>query len=99
MILNAEVNRDLVLNLLLINLEKELLKVAHHDFDALKNEYESVLYKKGIPAMFEDSRNLKFVGIIKSVSESGQLIVEIENHELKSFSFAPEPCRRWNACE
>ena len=86
LILNADVNRDLVLELLLINLKKELSKVEQGDFDALKNEYESLLYKKEIPAMFEDNRNLKFVGIIKSVSESGQLMVEMENHELKLFS-------------
>ncbi|MDO9261294.1 MAG: biotin--[acetyl-CoA-carboxylase] ligase, partial [Flavobacteriaceae bacterium] len=86
MLLKAEVDRDLVLELLLFNLEKELSKVVQGDFDTMKNEYESLLYKKGIPAMFEDSRNLKFVGMIKNVSESGQLIVEIEDQVLKSFN-------------
>ncbi|MDP2088916.1 MAG: biotin--[acetyl-CoA-carboxylase] ligase [Flavobacteriaceae bacterium] len=86
LLLKAEVNRDLVLNLLLINLENELSRVIQYDFEALKNEYESLLYKKGIPTMFEDHRNSKFAGIIKSVSESGKLTVEIENNGLKSFS-------------
>ena len=49
-------------------------------------EYESLLYKKGIPTMFEDNRNLKFLGLINGVSESGQLLVELENEQINSFN-------------
>lgn len=84
--LNTEVDRDLLLDILLKNLEIEFSKINKHDFDALKMEYESLLYKKGIPTMFEDNRNLKFLGLIKGVSESGQLLVELENEQINSFN-------------
>ncbi len=86
LILKAEINKDMLLDILLINLEKELSKLENRDFGAMKNEYESLLYKKGIPTMFEDSRNFKFVGLIKNVSDAGQLIIELENNQLKSFN-------------
>lgn len=84
--LNTEFDRELLLNKLLINLEIEFSKVNKHNFDALKNEYESLLYKKGIPTMFEDNRNLKFLGLIKGVSKTGQLLVELENNQTKLFN-------------
>ncbi|MDP3352535.1 MAG: biotin--[acetyl-CoA-carboxylase] ligase [Flavobacteriaceae bacterium] len=84
--LNAEVDRDLLLKILLKNLEIELLKVTNKDFINLKEEYLNHLYKKGIPTMFEDSRNIKFLGLIKDVSDSGELIIELENEQMKSFN-------------
>lgn len=87
LILNTDVDRDLLLRKLLINIETELLKVTNKDFINLKVEYLNYLYKKGIPTMFEDSRNIKFLAIIKDVSESGQLLVELENKQIKLFNF------------
>lgn len=84
--LNTLVDRDLLLNNLLINLEKEFLKVANHEFSILKEEYESLLYKKEIPTMFEDNRNCKFLGIIKGVSDLGQLQVYTEDEKLRTFN-------------
>lgn len=85
LVLNKEINIDIVLNLLLNNLKSELNRVLTQDFEVIQSEYLDLLYKKGIPAMFEDNRNVKFVGIIKGVSNSGQLLVETENNEIKSF--------------
>lgn len=85
-ILLKEVNKDLVLENLMAHLKMELIKVENREFEKLKVFYESKLYKKEIPTMFEDSRNQLFLGKIKGVSETGKLIVELENDQYKSFN-------------
>lgn len=62
-------------------------------FNALKNgrrralwkEYHGLLYKKGVPMMFEDSLDNRFMGIIQGVNEQGSLVVRLENGNLREF--------------
>lgn len=84
--LNTDVDRDLLLEQLLKNIEIELLKVTNNNLTNLKEEYLKFLYKKGIPTMFEDSRNYKFLGLIKDVSDLGELMVELENGQIQLFN-------------
>ncbi|MCM2301439.1 MAG: biotin--[acetyl-CoA-carboxylase] ligase [Flavobacteriaceae bacterium] len=84
--LNTDVDRDVLLEKLLKNIEIELLKVTNNNFINLKEEYLKFLYKKGIPTMFEDSRNRKFLGLINDVSDLGELIVELENGQIQLYN-------------
>ncbi|MFY9242814.1 MAG: biotin--[acetyl-CoA-carboxylase] ligase [Polaribacter sp.] len=51
----------------------------------LKNAYLEKLYKKNIPAMFKDKENNIFIGIIKGISESGNLLVQTEDDCINEF--------------
>jgi BirA family transcriptional regulator, biotin operon repressor / biotin---[acetyl-CoA-carboxylase] ligase len=60
--------------------------MALNDFKLLWEKYESILFKKEVPVVFEDNNTIKFMGIIKGVSSDGKLNVLLENDEIKSFS-------------
>lgn len=47
--------------------------------------YHQNLFKKNIPMAFEDASNIKFMGIIKKVSVTGLLEIELEDDSLKLF--------------
>ena len=48
------------------------------------NEYLNFLFLKDKPAAFE-SNNKQFMGIIKGVSESGKLLIQLEDHSIAAF--------------
>lgn len=52
---------------------------------ALWQEYQSELFRKELPTVFEDQNAKRFMGIVKGVNESGRLIVLMENDQLKDF--------------
>ncbi|GEP52486.1 biotin--[acetyl-CoA-carboxylase] ligase [Flavobacterium noncentrifugens] len=52
---------------------------------ALWQEYESELFRKEMPTVFENQNAGRFMGIIKGVSKSGRLQVLMENDQLKDF--------------
>ncbi len=64
---------------------KELDRVAKRDFQNLKCEYEEFLFKKNIVSVFEDNRGNRFNGIIKGVSEEGEILIENEEEILTSY--------------
>ena len=49
-----------------------------------KNEYLKALFLKDTPAVFE-SDNKQFMGIIKGVSESGKLLIKLEDNSITAF--------------
>ena len=49
-----------------------------------KNEYLKILFLKDTPAAFE-SDNRKFMGIIKGLSESGKLLIQLEDDSITAF--------------
>lgn len=61
----------------------ELLKQGK--LEALKTEYESFLFRKDKPSTFRDSTGNLFSGYIKSVLNSGDLQVLLEDNITKSF--------------
>lgn len=84
--LGKEINLEIVLQEFLEIFKVELLRVENHEFEELKSEYESLLYKKDIPTMFKDHKDNIFLGKITGVSDEGNLIVELQNEVVKSFS-------------
>ncbi|WP_378186943.1 biotin--[acetyl-CoA-carboxylase] ligase [Aquimarina sp. W85] len=55
------------------------------NFELIKEEYESRLFRKDKPSMFLDQKGASFVGIIKGVTTSGKLRVQLEEKEEKIF--------------
>ena len=55
------------------------------EFNNLKKEYESLLFKKDKPATFTDAYGEMFSGFIKGISSTGKLQVELEDAVLKEF--------------
>lgn len=80
----------------LFNLDEVLLKVVECQtyyfnllkegkLEVIKNTYENLLFRKDKPSTFIDAQSSLFSGIIKSVSNSGNLQVLIEDDVLKEF--------------
>ncbi len=59
--------------------------IASKSFKALKQAYESKLFRKDKPSTFKDKNDNLFTGYIKGVSKSGHLQVLVENDVLKLF--------------
>ncbi|HUH25102.1 MAG TPA: biotin--[acetyl-CoA-carboxylase] ligase [Flavobacterium sp.] len=49
-------------------------------------KYHERLFKKDMVSTFEDTEGLKFNGIIKEVNRQGQLVIQLENDDLKCFN-------------
>lgn len=74
-----------VLNELLENLEKRYLQLRAGKLADLKSEYLANLFGLGELRGFT-SRDITFEGVIKGVSETGELIVEV-NNEKRNYNF------------
>ncbi|RSK40625.1 biotin--[acetyl-CoA-carboxylase] ligase [Mangrovimonas spongiae] len=66
---------DELLNIILKQLEVYFSKLEANQLDALKQDYERLLFKKDVMAEFKNEEGAVFYGIIKSVSTSGKLQV------------------------
>ncbi|MBU2950267.1 biotin--[acetyl-CoA-carboxylase] ligase [Tamlana agarivorans] len=55
------------------------------NYEALKEAYESCLFRKNKPSTFEDAEGLQFSGFIKGVSNIGNLKVLLEDNIVKEF--------------
>lgn len=49
-------------------------------------EYHTLLYKKNIPAVFEDIHKIQFQGMIKGVTKFGKLIMQMEDNTIKEYN-------------
>ncbi len=83
--LNTAIDREELLQKILIEIQYQLIAIKKKEFVKLKDDYESVLYKKGIPSMFKDKNNTKFLGRIIGTSVKGNLLIELENEMVKEF--------------
>jgi BirA family biotin operon repressor/biotin-[acetyl-CoA-carboxylase] ligase len=54
-------------------------------YGALKDEYESLLFRKNKPSTFKDAEGVMFLGFIKGITQSGRLQVLLEDNILKAF--------------
>lgn len=54
--------------------------------EAYKSEYEALLYKRHIPAVFQDAEGVKFMGIIQGVDYAGNLMLQREDDAIKCCS-------------
>lgn len=64
----------------------ELDKIENSDFQNLKTTYEDSLFRKDKVSVFEDNFGIRFNGIIKGVTETGEIIIENEQKILKEYN-------------
>jgi len=71
----------------LINMIKFYVRyIEKNEFKTLKNLYINSLYNYNKPTMFEDKKGKVFLGKIIDISESGKLVVELENENTCKFN-------------
>tara|TARA_R110000868_G_scaffold3388_7_gene21912 strand:+ start:6906 stop:7637 length:732 start_codon:yes stop_codon:yes gene_type:complete len=76
---------DEVLQVILKHLKRYFLKIKRKDYDLLKQEYETYLFRKDKPSTFVNAEGFVFSGFIKNVSISGNLQVLLEDNLIKEF--------------
>lgn len=83
---NKEFDLDSILNIFLLKLKQNISLLKNNQQNILWKIYLEKLFKKNIPTTFEDENKQKFMGIIKGVSLTGQLLVILEDDTIKKFS-------------
>ena len=78
-------DKDEILSKILKNLQFYFEKLESRKFSEIKEEYETLLFRKEKPSTFQLMNDEMFSGIIKGVSEDGKLNVWTENDIIKSF--------------
>ena len=79
-------NRNLLLEKLISSIQKQVALLYETSFLALKNTYESVLYKKKKPTMFKNLAGITFLGRITGVTSAGLLLIELPDGTTKTFA-------------
>lgn len=74
-----------ILSLLLTQFHHYVALLLNGDFAAIKDDYETHLFKKDKPATFLSADGVQFVGIIRGVSEAGKLILHEENDVINEY--------------
>jgi BirA family transcriptional regulator, biotin operon repressor / biotin---[acetyl-CoA-carboxylase] ligase len=83
-ITGKDFDREELLLKIFHRIQKNILQLKDNQNDMLWNTYNNLLFKKGVPSVFE-ADNHKFMGIIHSVSTDGKLELLLENDHLQSF--------------
>ena len=84
-IIGHDVDRDELLQKILLEMQYQFILINRQRFDEIKQQYESILYRKGTPSMFVDVENNKFLGKITGISLKGKLQVELDDESVKEF--------------
>ena len=82
---DIDFNLDALLLRLIEKIKEKIQLLVSKKYEELENDYLKVLYKKNIPTMFKDSNDALFMGIITGISNSGNLLVELEDETVKEF--------------
>lgn len=78
-------NKDEVLSQILKQLQYYFAILESKDYEKLKEEYESLLFRKDKPSTFKNEDGTTFSGIIKGITETGKLNVWTEDDVIKTF--------------
>ena len=85
LICNKDFDKETILHAIVKNLKSNMeswITLA----GKLKSTYTKKLFKKGIPMPFENQSNLQFMGIIQGISQSGKLLVLLEDGTISDFN-------------
>lgn len=77
---------DEVLDTILINLRYYVSILRQNKYQSIFNEYNEALFRKDKPSTFKDARGNMFSGFIKSVLNTGDLQILLEDNVIKSYS-------------
>ncbi|WP_299521570.1 biotin--[acetyl-CoA-carboxylase] ligase [Winogradskyella sp.] len=78
-------NKDEVLSKILNALQFYFKMLESHKYEELKTQYERLLFRKGKPSTFKCVNNKTFSGIIQGISETGKLVLWMEDDVVKTF--------------
>lgn len=76
---------DELLQLILDSMERRLSDIEGKTIAELLPEYEQHLFRKDKPSTFSDNKGERFMGFIRGVSETGKLVLELEDHIFKEY--------------
>ena len=78
-------DKDLILELIIKKMQTNIL-VFNENIELFNDLYSSMLFKKNVPMAFKNlSLNINFMGIIQGVSETGKLLLMLEDDSIQSF--------------
>ena len=84
-IMNKDFEIDTILENIVFKIEQNVEKLKNKNIEFFWNEYESYLFRKGKPTVFENVNQDRFMGIISGVSSNGQLEILLEDDTTKQF--------------
>ncbi|RWX01673.1 biotin--[acetyl-CoA-carboxylase] ligase [Flavobacterium cerinum] len=85
LVTGKEYDKDAVMAGIVENLRRNVAGILNSNTNFIWNKYHSKLYKMGVPMPF-DKEGQKFMGIIKGVSKSGTLEVQLADDSVANFS-------------
>lgn len=83
--IGKEIALDFILEKLIGALQSSIQLLEANSLNELEQLFLKNLYKKDIATMFKDKEGIMFMGIIRGVSASGKLQVEVEDETLQEF--------------
>ena len=86
-LIQAETPRDIFLQDLLNSIQNKFEMISDGKYEALRSQYEAILFRKDKAHMYQDDRGKNFMGLIKGVSPQGKLLIEKEDSSIASFQF------------
>lgn len=84
LLLNKSIDKEIVLNTLIVQIEKNYFKFKRNEFDSIDKSYQSSLFMRNKKAFFMIN-NRAVQAIVREVNKQGEIALEI-NKELKFFS-------------
>ncbi len=76
---------DSLLNKIIDALKQNFIRLENNEFESLKQEYESYLFRKDKPSTFKDKKENLFSGYIQGVSNNGNLRLLLEDEIVKEY--------------
>ncbi|PQJ73852.1 biotin--[acetyl-CoA-carboxylase] ligase [Polaribacter gangjinensis] len=84
-LLHKDVELDNLLKDICFELQNQLLILSEKKYQMLEDNYLKVLYQIHKAMMFKNTENELFLGIIRGISETGNIIIELENETKREF--------------
>ena len=84
-IMKTEFDKDIILNQLVESLKLNLELLQKNSGNELWENYNRLLFKKGVPMAFSLPNRNKFMGIIQGVNASGKLEVKLQDDCIESY--------------
>ncbi len=85
LVLDREISLDSLLQTLLDTLQRYLQNISSSTWNSLLIQYENVLFKRNIPATFQEPNGPLFMGIIKGITKEGKLRITLEDDTVKEY--------------
>lgn len=79
-------NLDEILQLIIKNTKQYSSFLEEGEYDIVKNEYESNLFRKNKPSTFKSAEGVLFSGFIQGVTKYGKIQIMLEDQIVKKFN-------------